>query len=87
MRSPLSEVWFSRKAQCLNCRNLRTQEGSGGNVVMRCSAVMWRDTGRSRAMIARTSHEPPFNALPYCIDARETGQPCGPQATLMKEKT
>lgn len=85
MSSPLSEIWFSRKPQCMRCPNLRTQTGSGGNTVMRCAAVTWSDTKRSKIMVERTGNEPPFNLLPYCIDARDTGQPCGPAAKLFKE--
>lgn len=86
MNSPLSEIWFQRKAKCLQCAYLRKQEGSGGNVVMRCSTVIWDDSRRSRIMRKRTRPEPPFNGLPYCIEARESGQPCGPAAALFKEK-
>lgn len=83
---PLTEIWFQRRKKCQRCVALRTQHGGHGHTIMRCAAVVWHDSKRSRQLIPATGAEQPFNHLPYCIDASDTGQPCGSDARLFKEK-
>lgn len=70
---PRTELWFRQKHTCLacdHCANREVKSGDASARVMRCKLTKG---------VGAAIHG-------YCIDARDTGQPCGPDARNFKRK-
>lgn len=77
---PRTALWHRQRAQCERCAHLReyrnSRDGPGG---MRCAAAP------SYAQQDRIAHgRRPSELWDYCIDAREPGGVCGPDAQLFQ---
>jgi hypothetical protein len=69
---PRTALWQRQRAQCAGCAHLIDAPLPLQHQAMRCAAVpVPQRQGRPRA------HDPEF-----CIDAREEGAACGPDAVL-----
>lgn len=75
-------LWFNQKDVCNRCRNLvvsspSARDRAAGIRVMRCAAV-------EHSELQRRGRKG-YVGLAYCIDARDQGSPCGPEAKLFEE--
>lgn len=75
-------LWFNQKDVCNRCGNMvvsspSARDRAAGVRVMRCAAVEHADLPH-RGRVG-------YVGLAYCIDARDQGSPCGPEANLFQE--
>lgn len=70
---PRTALWFKQREQCKTCKHVsielieRRRDCGEQSTTMRCTA--------SPRYVHSSQH-------PYCIDAREPGKSCGPDAVL-----
>lgn len=83
---PRTVLWQEQRKKCEACSNLLIPEGEDSG--MRCSAVKMVDVVNkkhtNRFLTLAKGQQRLQELQAFCIDAREPGAPCGPDAILFR---
>lgn len=86
---PRNVAWGEQREACRRClyhTSMGPASRGHGGLGERCSQVTVRDmVDVWRQVYGRKQPGPP-DEMVYCIDAREEGAPCGPEAKLFKQR-
>lgn len=77
---PRTVLWMMEREQCRVCRHCAIVAESSRNPARSTGPGGWWCLASRPIKKAKHKHEA------YCIDARESGQPCGPEGRLFSPK-
>ena len=79
---PATLAWWQQRQQCQQCKHCAVSYGQDGQAIMRCAVSQHKDPLVRRMHAGRTMSDMRI----YCIDARDEGGDCGPDAKLWEGK-